>query len=179
MSGKLGWHGGANGDPWLLTHRVSGENGTQTGAIPETWKRATPLDAMAGIDGIVPLAHPIVVEPAERIAAIDGSVVPTVGASRRLDCNGVWVANRDAVDLRLIEQYRTDTGISTLPTAFENIPAIAAGTACADTDNDGMPDLWEMAKFGNLAQTAQGDLNGDGYTNLEEYLRGKLPRKVQ
>ncbi len=180
VSGNLGWHGGAGGDQWLLSNRVSGENGTQTGVIPDAWKRATPLDAMAGIDGIVPLAFPIVADPAERVAAMDGSVVPTVGASRRLDCGGFWVANRDAVDLRLIEQYRTDTGIAALPTAFENIPAIAAGTPCADSDGDGMPDLWEMAKFGNLAQTAQGDLNGNGYTNLEEYLHGKpWPRKIQ
>lgn len=36
--------------------------------------------------------------------------MPIVGASRRLDCNGNWVANRDAVDVRLINQYKTNMG---------------------------------------------------------------------
>jgi hypothetical protein len=138
------------------------------------------VDARFLVTGPKVVSGPIVADSAERVAAMDGSVVPTVGASRRLDCGGFWIANRDAVDLRLIEQYRTDTGIAALPTAFEDIPAIAAGTPCADSDNDGMPDLWEMAKFGNLAQTAQNDLNGNGYTNLEEYLHGKpWPRMIQ
>ncbi len=177
VSANLGWHGDPTSDQWLLTNRVSGENGSQTGAVPSAWKRTTPLDAMVDI---VPLAHPILADSAERVAAMNGTVVPTVGASRRLGCNGYWAANRDAVDLRLIEQYRTNTGITAPPSTFENIPAIAAGTPCADSDNDGMPDLWEMARFGNLAQTAQGDLNGNGYTNLEEYLHGKRwPIKVQ
>lgn len=38
-----------------------------------------------------------------------------------------------------------------------------------DSDGDGMPDDWEMFYFGNLAQTAAGDWDGDGTTNLAEY----------
>ena len=40
-----------------------------------------------------------------------------------------------------------------------------------DTDNDGMPDWWEKA-YGTNPNVADnnGDLNNDGYTNLEEYL---------
>lgn len=40
-----------------------------------------------------------------------------------------------------------------------------------DTDKDGMPDWWEKA-YGTNPSIADnnGDLNGDGYTNLEEYL---------
>ena len=40
-----------------------------------------------------------------------------------------------------------------------------------DTDNDLLPDAWEMYYFGNLEQTGDMDYDGDGETNLEEYMR--------
>ncbi|MBI2439908.1 MAG: hypothetical protein HYV35_00885 [Lentisphaerae bacterium] len=43
-----------------------------------------------------------------------------------------------------------------------------------DTDNDELPDAWEMAFFGDLDQTADMDYDGDGETNLEEYLHDGL-----
>ena len=40
-----------------------------------------------------------------------------------------------------------------------------------DTDNDGMPDAWETAHGLNPAVADNnGDFDGDGYTNLEEYI---------
>ncbi|WP_258103928.1 T9SS type A sorting domain-containing protein [Marinoscillum sp. MHG1-6] len=45
-----------------------------------------------------------------------------------------------------------------------------------DTDQDGLPDWWEFEKGLNSSSAendlsdANGDLNGDGYTNLEDYL---------
>ena len=44
-----------------------------------------------------------------------------------------------------------------------------------DSDGDGLPDWWEMHYFGNLDQTASGDPDGDGFTNLDEYVRGQSP----
>ncbi|MES2308388.1 MAG: hypothetical protein V4507_05965, partial [Verrucomicrobiota bacterium] len=44
-----------------------------------------------------------------------------------------------------------------------------------DTDGDGLPDSWEMTNFGNLSQTASGDFDGDGKTNLQEYQGGSNP----
>ena len=44
-----------------------------------------------------------------------------------------------------------------------------------DYDQDGMPDTWEMAAFGSLTQTANGDSDGDGMTNLQEFLAGTNP----
>ncbi len=42
----------------------------------------------------------------------------------------------------------------------------------ADADHDGMPDKWELAHGLNPKdpEDRNGDLNGDGYTNLEKYL---------
>ncbi len=46
-----------------------------------------------------------------------------------------------------------------------------------DDDNDGMPDVWE-AQYSGLdpyADDAGGDLDGDGFTNLQEYQGGSDP----
>ncbi|HEX6243273.1 MAG TPA: pectate lyase, partial [Polyangiales bacterium] len=55
-----------------------------------------------------------------------------------------------------------------------NVGAIRAGAAAQDTDQDGMPDSWETAHA--LSPSApddrNADRNGDGWTNLEEYLNG-------
>jgi hypothetical protein len=44
-----------------------------------------------------------------------------------------------------------------------------------DDDQDGFPDAWEYAKFGNLDQRGNQDSDGDGYTNYQEYLVGTDP----
>ena len=44
-----------------------------------------------------------------------------------------------------------------------------------DTDGDGLPDSWEMARFGSLAQGPGDDPDGDGFTNLQEYQAGTDP----
>jgi hypothetical protein len=41
-----------------------------------------------------------------------------------------------------------------------------------DDDQDGLPDAWEYAHFGNLDQKGNEDSDGDGYTNHQEYLVG-------
>ncbi|RPI79749.1 MAG: hypothetical protein EHM45_01690 [Desulfobacteraceae bacterium] len=44
-----------------------------------------------------------------------------------------------------------------------------------DSDHDGMLDRWESLTFGNLSQTANGDYDGDGISNLDEYLLNTNP----
>lgn len=39
-----------------------------------------------------------------------------------------------------------------------------------DTDNDGMNDLWEMNNFATLTRDGTGDFDGDGISDLDEYL---------
>ena len=44
-----------------------------------------------------------------------------------------------------------------------------------DTDGDGLPDSWELLYFGNLSEAANDDPDGDGFTNLQEFLAGTDP----
>ncbi|MSU61692.1 MAG: hypothetical protein EXS31_04720 [Pedosphaera sp.] len=44
-----------------------------------------------------------------------------------------------------------------------------------DGDRDGLPDSWELASFGNLNQNPTGDSDGDGVSNLDEFLEGTNP----
>jgi Tol biopolymer transport system component len=44
-----------------------------------------------------------------------------------------------------------------------------------DTDNDALPDDWEVSYFGNLDQSALGDFDHDGSTNAKEYMAGTDP----
>jgi len=50
--------------------------------------------------------------------------------------------------------------------------------AALDSDGDGMPDVWEIAHFLDRldATDAVADTDGDGQTNLQEYLAGTDPR---
>lgn len=52
------------------------------------------------------------------------------------------------------------------------------GTPYADADHDGMPDAWETAHGLNPKDAADAttDLNGDGYTNIEDFINGLDPR---
>jgi pectate lyase len=58
-------------------------------------------------------------------------------------------------------------------TWFNGWPVIANGTPYPDTDHDGMSDTWETAQGLNPnTNDSAGDNDGDGYTNIEEFLNG-------
>jgi hypothetical protein len=45
-----------------------------------------------------------------------------------------------------------------------------------DSDHDGLPDDWELANFGTLTRDGTGDFDGDGFTDLQEFLAGTDPK---
>jgi hypothetical protein len=47
-----------------------------------------------------------------------------------------------------------------------------------DSDGDGLPDGWEIRHFGNHTQSPNGDPDGDGWSNLQEYQNGTDPNSV-
>jgi hypothetical protein len=69
-------------------------------------------------------------------------------------------------------------GIITDPRQMGGYPEYAAYTPYTDTDMDGMPDEWELVNGlnPNDPTDANGDINGDGYTNIEKYINGIDPK---
>jgi hypothetical protein len=80
---------------------------------------------------------------------------------------------RDAVDTRIINDVRNGTGsIIDSQDQVGGWPRLKSSMAQKDMDRDGMPDAWEEQNGLNPQDPTDrnGDLNKDGYTNLEEYL---------
>jgi len=48
----------------------------------------------------------------------------------------------------------------------------------SDTDGDGMLDSWERTYFGSLDRDGKEDFDGDGVTDLDEFLQGKDPTQT-
>ncbi len=91
---------------------------------------------------------------------------------------------RDSHDERIIREVRTGkttfgNGIISSQTEVGGWPKLLSAQPQQDTDNDGMPDEWER-RFnpkGDLSLQSSQDLDGDGYTNVEEYLNQTNPIK--
>jgi pectate lyase len=102
---------------------------------------------------------------------------------------GASLPRRDSVDARIVEEVRTGTatfgetyggggkGIIDSQRAVGGWPELRSQAAPLDTDGDGMPDAWEIRYGLEPHEPADGskDLDGDGYTNVEEYLNGTDP----
>jgi hypothetical protein len=96
---------------------------------------------------------------------------------------------RDAVDARIIQEIRTGTarcgetfagggkGIINSQKAVGGWPTLKSAPAPSDSDHDGMPDDWELAHELDPQSPSDGprDRDGDGYTNVEEYLNSLVP----
>jgi len=82
------------------------------------------------------------------------------------------VGTGDAIDRRIIGTVRSRTGkIIDTQEQVGGYGKIASGTPRPDQDNDGMPDQWELDHGLNPNNTDdKGDRDGDGYTNIEEYI---------
>lgn len=86
---------------------------------------------------------------------------------------GASLPVRDAVDERIINDVINGTGrIIDDEDEVGGWPALTSGTPPIDSDHDGMPDEWETARGLNPNESSDNtaDRDGDGYTNVEEYL---------
>ena len=140
-----GMNGKYPADPWSLV----------------TFNKLSPEDIKA-----YKLSNPIPVPPVrtdeafaayERVLANAGAVLP----------------RRDAVDTRVVEEVRNGTGkIINDEEQVGGWPELKSAEPPTDTDRDGMPDVWEKQRGFDANNPADGiaDADGNGYTNLEEYL---------
>lgn len=102
-----------------------------------------------------------------------------------LDHVGAVLPKRDAVDARLVEHVRSGGGrMIDSQKDVGGWPEYKSAAAPVDSDGDGLPDEWERSRRLNPALATDGaaDRDGDGYTNLEEYLNGlaaaAFPKRV-
>lgn len=106
-------------------------------------------------------------------------VLAGAGSTKGLDCQGAFFWRRDAIDDRVINDVKNLTGrIIDDPADVGGWLSLEPGTACPDADRDGMPDAWEQ-RYGfdpNNAADNVLDADGDGYTNVEEFLNGTDPK---
>jgi hypothetical protein len=87
--------------------------------------------------------------------------------------HGSTAGGPGALDALILEARIYDTALS----AAEAAGLYQAGpTVIVDSDNDGLRDDWEVEHFGGLGQTAAGDPDGDGLSNLGELQRRTDPR---
>jgi pectate lyase len=132
-------------DPWSLV-RFDGFTPSETDA----YKQSVPI-----LVGLVETDDPVTAY--ERILADAGATLP----------------ERDAVDARIITDVINGTG-SIIDDEDEvgGWPELLSTEPLTDTDDDGMPDEWELALCLDPDDSidANGDRNGDGYTNIEEYI---------
>jgi len=90
---------------------------------------------------------------------------------------GANLPQRDSVDQRIVDEARFGSGAYIDdPSQVGGWPMLGGIAAPLDTDMDGMPDEWETT-FGLNSSTddSAGDVDGDGYTNIEEFLNGTNP----
>jgi len=112
--------------------------------------------------------------PAEPVSPSDRPVTHSPEEAYRLVlANAGASKSRDAADRRIIKgiRARTNRRIDS-QRDVGGWPELKSGPAPLDTDRDGMPDGWETEHGLDPKdpEDRNGDGDGDGYTNLEEYL---------
>lgn len=160
-------------------NQISGENGNETGAIPSSWKRTS----------IDPRTFPITQDAA---TTLDSLILPLVGNSQHLNCDGSFASHRDAADSRVINQYKVNglggfwpngvsyVGQGTIPTpsgTYVDQPITAGFTLCTESLHDGIADAWKT-KFGlSLTDTGLGARinTKNGFSYYENYKYGLVP----
>jgi hypothetical protein len=144
----------------MVTHNIGPNRPTDTGddwnvvvGGTSQYRTNTPPFALSGI-----------VE--DDVTTVQSKVLASTGA-------GAIIPSRDSLDAATINDVINGTG-----TIYGTItyPTPDTGTPPVDTDGDGMPDAWESANGTNPSvHDANGDVDGDGYTNIEEYINSFVP----
>lgn len=97
---------------------------------------------------------------------------PSLAYARVLASAGA-AKSRDTVDARIVAGVRAKSGrLINSQSDVGGWPDLKGGPAWVDSDGDGMPDDWEKTHGFNAADASDGvkDADGDGFTNLEEWL---------
>ena len=145
------------------TNVVSGAVGTD---IDEDWFR---FNALPGTTYSITLSTSTVWDATVALRAPDGETLLVLTNTASVSPVTATFTNGGALALFYLQvggylQFTTGTyGMVVNPLNF------------TDTDGDGLSDAWETNNFGNLTNGATGDVDGDGFSNLQEYNLGSEP----
>jgi hypothetical protein len=160
-------------------------DGNYVAGFPKTsrdnWEGIDYDDERGGSKSTLRVNDPFVVAPVRTQSAEEAFdlVLKQAGAS----------LSRDAVDSRIVNEVRSGTaqfgatydgggkGIIDSQADVGGWPELKSLPAPPDTDGDGMPDEWEQSQGFDPKNADDGSLdrNGDGYTNVEDYLNSLTP----
>ena len=141
---------------------------SMNGTIPaDPWSLVTgvkvPENRLSEPLAVAPVAPDPAASAAEKILARAGASLP-----------------RDAVDARIVAQLRSRSGkLIDSQAEVGGWPVLAGGAPRPDADGDGLPDSWERSRGLDPgdASDGNGDADGDGWTNIEEWLAELADRR--
>lgn len=121
----------------------------------------------------------ILAQPAHQLTIAGGRASFSVVVASPATCTYQWRRNGTAIGGATGDSYSIPAaatgheGSYTVVITNASGPVTsAAATLYLDSNDNGLPDTWEQSSFGNLTQTAMGDFDSDGVSNLDEYLEG-------
>ena len=138
--------------PNLLDLMLRGHEGLTT-EVPEGNTRVSLANASGS-----EVVRAYVEAPFVNAAAIDTTATTTV-------------QRRNQAQTHQVEVELTGTGTHFVTLGFDD-----GGGTNPDSDNDGLPDAWELENFGNLDRTGSGNFDSDNLTDREEYIVGSNPK---
>jgi hypothetical protein len=126
------------------------------------------------------LGQPVqqVVEPGQ-FAAFSVVVADASGVAYRWRFNSAAIAGATGDSLIVPSAEAANEGQYTVVvTNSAGSVTSAPAELMLDTNQNEMADSWENANFHNLSQTSEGDPDGDGVSNLDEFLDGTNPESA-
>ena len=110
------------------------------------------------------------------LASFSVTVADARGLSYQWRFNGVDITAATTDALLLTNASAADEGLYSVVLSSSSGSVTSAPAALyIDSRGCGMPDSWQLAYFGNLTQNPTGDFDGDGVSNLQEFLDGTNP----